>query len=510
MAQYEAPLGSHSVLRVTGTAYATSFHSAGVIREDDYKAGRVDFYGAYDPANPQGGDASRYSVSLDYESAGETVGYRQLVYFVDRSMRLRENFTGALLDQQEPLQNPHGQRGDMLDLHFDGLTFGARGSARWKTKLGGLTQELELGYFARGDRTTSTQYRIDTATQAPYRLETDLTSKLGDLGMYFDANLELTRWLKLRGGLRADLFAYDVLDGCAAKTTSNPSPANPPGDASCLNQDNFGRYREPVNRVTTASTALLPRASMLIGPFRGFGFSASAGRGVRSIDPSELGAQGAETPFAGIASYEAGGTFSRVTDDWTLSVRTVGFLTKVDRDLKFSETAGRATLGQGTTRLGWLLAGRATGPWLDESASFTVVRSTYDDTHDLVAYVPDLVARSDTAVFRELPWEIGGHKVRGVIGAGLSYVGRRPLPYGQRSDAIFTVDTTATLAWRGYELGLAVTNLFDRRYRLGEYNYASDFRADGSGTTTLVPMRHFTAGAPRAMFLSLGATLGGS
>jgi hypothetical protein len=507
MAQYEEPLGSHSVLRVTGTAYATTYQMPGVIREDDYQAGRIGFFDTYDKW--QGGNSSRYSIALDFESAGESVGYRQLVYVVDRSMELRENFTGYLLDVQEPLQSPHAQRGDRLDLHYDGLTIGARGSARYKTKAFGQPQELEFGYFARGDRTTSTQYRVEVATNNPYHLDTDLTSTLGDIGVYADANLKLAKWVSLRGGVRADLFTYDVLNGCAAQTVAHPSPANPQTDVSCLTQENMGQYREPVQRVTAASTAILPRATALFGPIEGFTLSLSYGQGVRSIDPIYV-SQGADVPFAGIRSYEGGVGWLLAKEALTLSARSVFFVTKVERELVFSETAGRATLGSGTTRVGWLGAVRATGDFFDESASVTLVRSQFDDTHDLVPYVPDLVVRSDTALFHELPFAIQGRKVRGVLGAGVSYVGNRPLPYGQRSDVIFTIDATAALAWRGFDLELAVTNLLDRRYRLGEYNYASDFRLDSSSSPTLVPMRHFTAGAPRAVYLTLGGSLGGT
>jgi hypothetical protein len=54
---------------------------------------------------------------------------------------------------------------------------------------------------------------------------------------------------------------------------------------------------------------------------------------------------------------------------------------------------------------------------------------------------------------------------------------------------------------------LSGQNIFDAKYRLGEYNYASDFHS--APEPTLVPQRHFTAGAPRTVFLSVSATLGG-
>ena len=122
--------------------------------------------------------------------------------------------------------------------------------------------------------------------------------------------------------------------------------------------------------------------------------------------------------------------------------------------------------------------------------------------------MPGAVLRSDTALFRDLPIDLGGERPRGALGLGLSYVGPRPLPYGQKSQSIFTVDASATATWSHYELGLTVSNLFDNHYRLGEYNYPSDWHTEPQ--PTLVPMRQFTAGAPRAFYLTFGVNLGGS
>jgi hypothetical protein len=89
-------------------------------------------------------------------------------------------------------------------------------------------------------------------------------------------------------------------------------------------------------------------------------------------------------------------------------------------------------------------------------------------------------------------------------------VGPRPLPYGERSDTIFTVDLSAQLSVSHYELGLTATNLLGTRYRLGEYNYASNFNSSGAQQPTLVPERHFTAGAPRTIFATVSINFGGA
>jgi hypothetical protein len=505
MGQYEGALGEKGSFRITGTAYATSYHSAGVLRKDDVDSGRKSFYDTYDPL--QGGDVSRYSIAGDLETRSGDITYRQQLFAIYHTMRLRENFTGFLLDVQTPLQDLHGQRGDLLDLDLSGMTVGARGSAQLRGKAFGQRQELELGYFARGDSVSGSQTRIEAATGHPYHVDTDLGSKLADIGLYADAGLRPTSWITVRGGVRADLFAFDVVDNCAVQSVSHPSKVNPPGDASCLDQQDFGNHREPFQRASTASAAILPRTSVLLGPFGGFHLSVSVGKGARSIDPSYI-TQDVKTPFAGILAYEGGVEYAGGGSDLEIVARSIVFQTQVDRDLVFSETAGRNVLGGGTTRTGWVGSVRVTGEHLDVSANATLVKSTFDDTHLLVPYVPDAVIRADAAVFGDLPITVDGCRFHGTAGAGASYVGHRPLPYGQRSDVLFSLDTSATLAWTHYEVGLSITNLLDRQVRLGEYNFASDFHTEPS--PTLVPVRHFSAGAPRAVFGTFGINFGGS
>jgi iron complex outermembrane recepter protein len=503
MGQYEGSFGGGGLYRITGTAYADRYHSAGVLRDDDVRAGKIGFYDTYDSA--QGGDGTRFTLSGDAEVPHGNTLYRQQFYAIARGMGLKENFTGFLLDPQEPIQNPHVQRGDLIDMDMTEGTVGARGSSRTRLKVLGRQQEVEVGYFARGDSVQGTQRRIEASTGHPYRVETDLNSRLANLGLYVDGNLSLLRWLSLRGGVRGDLFTFNVQNNCAAQSVAHPSKTNPPGDASCLSQENFGAYRDPTQRAAAASTVLLPRGSIILGPFRGFSYSVSFGEGTRSIDPSYV-AEDTQTPFARVTAYEMGAAYSGGTEKLSVTARSVFFQTKVDRDLIFSETAGRNILGGGTTRTGWLGAVRLRHRYFDEAANITVVKSTFDDTHLLVPYVPDLVMRSDTALMDDMPFHIQGAPVKGIAGLGITYVGHRALPYGQRSDVIFTLDASATLRWSIVDVGIAATNLLDRRYRLGEFNYASDF--DPSRPPVLSPVRHFSAGAPRALFATLGITWG--
>jgi iron complex outermembrane recepter protein len=292
-------------------------------------------------------------------------------------------------------------------------------------------------------------------------------------------------WVTLRGGVRTELLTFDVND-LGANTSVGQTPTNQPA--------------------STAATAVLPRVSLLVGPIRYVSFSVSYGRGVRSADPTYV-LEDVKTAFAHVDAYEGAVSYARDIGSSTLTARSIFFQTHVDKDLVFSETEGRNVLGPGTTRTGWVGAARLTGSHFDEATNVTLVRSTYDDTHLPVAYVPGAVLRSDTAVFSALPLSIQDKKVQGAVSAGITYVGTRPLPSQERSDDMFTVDLSATLSWTHYELGFVATNLFDNRYRLGEFNYASDFRSQPAPIAG--PVRHFTAGPPRGLYATFAINFAG-
>jgi hypothetical protein len=509
LGQYEGAVGKSGSYRLALAGYGTEYHSAGLLREDDVASGQKGFYDTYDPR--QGGSSTRFHAMADVDSKlGDSVFYQQM-YAISRTSRLRQNFTGFLLDSQEAIEPLHVQRGDLLDTSMDATTLGGRGFARYETRVADLAQAMELGYAARFDRVGSMRQRIGAVTDAPYKTESALDSSLVDLGLYADAVLRATRWFAVRGGLRADFFSYDVLDKCAVNSVSRPSGNAPPLDPSCLSQTRFGEYREPNQRSTTASTKAMPRVTVLLGPVQHFLFSMSYGQGIRSIDPNYI-TQDVATPFASIESMEAGVTYGRTIDTTSLEAKSVFFTTHVDKDHVFSETEGRSVIGGGTRRTGWAGSARVTGDIFDQSANVTLVRSVLDDTGLLVPYAPDVVVRSDSTLFGDLPIEIGGRALKGTLSAGVGFVGNRALPYGQQSHTIFTVDGAASLAYRGIELELSALNLLDSQYRIAEYNYVSYFPPSGVpiGPPTLVPARHFAAGAPRTIFVSLSLNWGGA
>jgi len=91
--------------------------------------------------------------------------------------------------------------------------------------------------------------------------------------------------------------------------------------------------------------------------------------------------------------------------------------------------------------------------------------------------------------------------LRALGGLGITYVGPRALPFGERSDPVVTLDGSLQVSWAHTTLAVKAANLLDTRYRLGEYNDASDFHSQAQ--PTLAVARQFTAGAPRSVLVQL-------
>ncbi|HEY5145842.1 MAG TPA: TonB-dependent receptor, partial [Polyangiaceae bacterium] len=350
-------------------------------------------------------------------------------------------------------------------------------------------QEFEIGYFARGDNVDNVQTLDNRATQVPYETNANLGGFLGDLAVYADASLKPLSFVTLRGGIREELFTYSIENDCTDPTICAGDPATPGNP-----------------RTSAASSKMLPRASLLFGSFDGFTLVGSYGRGVRSLAIDEVSAD-PQTPLATISSYEGGVSYAHATPAGQLTLRSVFYDTAIDRDEVVDPVLGRTVETGATERTGWVGAGRLTGRIFDEAANVAVVRGILEASHEGIPYVPHVLARSDTAFFGDLPWTIDHHAVRASLGPSVTYVGTRSLPLGQSSDPYLLVDASLKLTWRAFELGLTATNLFDVRYRLSEFTFVSDFHTQAA--PTLAPERSFTAGAPRMLFLSLSATLGG-
>lgn len=495
MAQYEARPMAGTTLTILGQSYASLFDAAGVLREEAFQARSIpgcagdaesQFFCTYDPA--QGGATSRHGVSARLVQRLGRDTLEQQLFLARRELRILENFTGFAIDR--PTAEGEAQRGDLSEKLYGATTLGGRGSLLLKRRLWGLGQELEVGYVARHDAGSTASRRLRADGGAPYLRDFDVEFGVTNIGAYVAGHLRLLPWLSLRGGLRADTFAFHVQD---LKT---------------LEVDRRGRREQGTWR-DAFGAVLQPRGSLVLRLAEGLDWITSAGTGARSSDASAL-SEGEFAPFSAIRAGESGVAWETSGGEdasrWTLSTRGAGYWTWIERTLLFDEVAARNVLGRESHRYGAMAMARyGYGGWLDAQASATYAEAYQPglaptDPWTRLPYVPRWVLRLDSSARRNAT--IFGQDVEGGAALGVTYIAPRPLPLGRFSDPIFTIDASLRARWRWLELALSAQNLLDARYRLAEFNYASNFDGPNAPDARRAT-RHFAAGAPRTIFATL-------
>jgi hypothetical protein len=471
LGQYQRQLAGGGSLRALATVYSARFDSPGVIREDDYQRGAQGFFGSYDLR--QGGFSSRAALLTELVVPTRHGRFTVLAHAGVRALRIQENFTGFALDP----------RGDRYEQRYDAVTVGLRATHRSTFALLGHTHAVEFGLSARHDRTTQAMGRQRAADEVTHTTEIDADVDATDLGMFADVDLHVHSRVHLRGGLRADALAYQI------------------DDRSTVLVDRT--VRVPRGRRDAQGFQVGPRVTAEVDLGAGFTLIGAYGRGFRSPQALSLG-DGESAPFAVVNAGELGARWRRPRVQVTAAV----FGTHVDRDLIFDPASGQNVLipeSAATTRLGASALVRVTPlRGLQVIASGTFARATFDATGYLVPYVPPWVGRLDAVYVREVGRPFG-HALTLSFALGATALGDRPLPFSERSPAIFLLDAAASARLGPVELGVAARNLTDARWRDGAFSYASNFTADADASR--VPVQHFTAGRPLSVLGTLSVYL---
>ncbi|MCK5687614.1 TonB-dependent receptor plug domain-containing protein, partial [Myxococcota bacterium] len=108
--------------------YAARYDSAGIVRQDDYEAGRMGFTDSYD--SNQGGESARLLLALSTSFGSAKARFSQTVFIGQRTLRIRSNFTGWMTDVPYELDGTPvaTQRGDGVEMRYSAFTGGSRGS----------------------------------------------------------------------------------------------------------------------------------------------------------------------------------------------------------------------------------------------------------------------------------------------------------------------------------------------------------------------------------------------
>lgn len=465
MAQYQRAFGPVSV-RAMLQSYAGSWQSAGVVREPDFIAGRQGFFDALDPQ--QGGFSARHGAVVELSFRHGSLDGVIRAWLTRREFRARENYTGFLLDA----------RGDRYEQTYEGTNFGLDAEVRqpllsWLSARGGA--------FARHDVTTQSMQRMRFVDDVAYQRMIDADVNATDIALWAELEARPWSWLELRAGVRGDGLAFQIDD----------------------RMPRTGSTSEPRGRRDAQGIHIGPKASARLRFARQWSFELAYGKGFRSPQATTLG-QGENAPFATVHSGEAALRFNGARGSATVNA----YLTHVDRDLIFDPVLGQNLViagSEATTRMGASAQARlAPLRGLTLLASATYARATFDATGRAVPYVPSLVGRVDAAFEREIA------RVRNVpvglsVGIGSSLIGFRELPFSERSEPVWLLDAGASVRVSVIEVGVKLRNVFDARWRDGQFSYASDWDPGPEGSR--VPVRHFTAGRPFSADLTVGVQL---
>jgi len=501
VAQYKLPIGAANHILFHAAANAARANVAGVVRRDDVDSGRVDFYDAYPDASAraQSAASSRAQIGVSFERRQEDGARTQAAFWLmNATYRSRLNFTGYVERSQV---NPDWVgRGDLVEQSNKDLGVGARASyrsARWEPTEW-MHAQLELGTEAKTDGVDQAQNLLKAPQNETWDQRVDASVRASDIGVFADGLLAGKKWVKLRGGFRGDLLVYDVDD-----RLGNFIPS-------------FQQKTHIVGfRRTAAGIAWGPRASLDVDPFRWLSATIAYGEGFRSPQARQL-EEGEQAPFAKVKSYEAGVTLKAGE---AASLSAIAYETRLSYDLAFDPGEARLERVGPTTRRGLVgyLRGRPTS-FLQGSLSATWVHATLDSppvpTPDnptpafkegqALPYVPPLVIRQDVSAEGKLA-DVYGRALVGKIGYATTFLSPRPLPYGQESASVFTVDALASLRRDFLEVGVEATNLLGAKVAETEYAYVSSWRP--GAVPSLLPARHVSAGPPRMVMLTLGVHL---
>jgi hypothetical protein len=488
-------------------ASGNQFDSAGLVREDDVEAGRIDLYGTYD--DRQGGSGSRAFVTAGADGSDAEGDWSILAFGSSRGMRLLENYTGFLLDDRRPGESDHDQRGDLLEQIYSARTFGLRARAVRKYEAGPIAGDLQGGAYGRFDDTSGEAYRLRDQDGVAYRTELDANTRQTNAAVW--AELGAIGWdrVTLRLGGRLESFLYDLTDDCAGKDGWYPGIEE--NHVNCPEEDRYGVRLQSQSR-SAFGLGAAPRLTAEVKVSEEVSATASYGEGIRSIEATSL-SEDETAPFGRIEAEEAGVIWRHLGTKWVGVNRLIGFGTHVDSDLIFDEESGKNVVAGPTQRWGGLLDSQLIIGGFSARNSVTYTYAVFGDDlpptytyyHSdrvpgaLIPYVPTWVVRSDLSQ-KWTPFK----KLQLSHGIGIDYVAPRPLPQSEWSDPVFTIDAGTSASWGPVELGISVTNLLNAQYALAEYNFASSFPGtSGTDYPSRVAARQISPGAPRAFLLSL-------
>ena len=413
-------------MAVTALGYHAAWNATDQTPRRAIASGFLPRLGSIDPTS--GGETSRYSASADWQRGSAAARTRVAGYATTYDLDLYSNFTYFLDD---PVNGDQFHQADRRTVS------GLRASHERLTRWIGRPVEYRAGLQVRHDDIGRIGlYR----TRARQRLSTVREDRAvqTSTGVWGDADVRWTPWLRSVTGMRVDGYRF--------------------------------RIRSDVHDAPGTDTAALasPKASLIVGPWRGTEFYVNGGFGFHSND-----ARVRATPLVRSRGAEVGAR--------TVAIRGVQstlaiWRLSLDSELVFAGDAGTTSASRPSDRHGVEWSTFAVlGPWVTVDADLAWSQSRFTDGDPAGDRVPGAAERvaalglSTNAahrVFGSLRWR---------------YFGPRPLV---EDNAVRSRATSLLNAQVGYRLSgrasviVDAFNLLDARQSDVDYYYTSRLRGE--------------------------------
>jgi hypothetical protein len=443
---------SRSELSLTGTFQKSQWNASGEIPLRAVQDGSLDRFGAIDPS--EGGNTLRATGRLNYHydtlSGGRFFANAYGQYY---KFDLFTNFTFFLND---PVNGDGIQQSDRREIYGGDIGY------RQPGKVLDMDGAVTLGMQSRVDNIHA---RLGTqTTRNPLGTTIDSDIMEASYAPYLKAELQPVWWMRLTGGVRSEVFTFDVRNRC-------PDCAERPA----------GR---------TTSGIVLPKVNLSLGPWFRTEFFANYGEGFHSNDARSAVAPGS-SPLARAKTYEVG-IRSRPWGPDRLELIATLWAIDLKSELVFVGDEGTTEIRGATRRRGVEVGarGQVAGPlYFNGSVTYSHAEFTNGDA---IPLAPEVTAYGALI----LRWPEG---LTSQLQA--TYLGVRPLTEDRsiKSPSWLNFDLTERyqlpikLSHGRLEAFFFIQNLFDTKWEQAVFAFESRLRTEATGVTDI----HFVPGNPR-------------
>jgi outer membrane receptor protein involved in Fe transport len=443
---------SRSELSITGTFHKAQWNGSGEIPLRAVQDGSLDRFGSIDPS--EGGKTLRSTARLNYHYDTTSSGrffanaYAQYYRF--------DLFTNFTFFQNDPVNGDGFQQSDRRVMYGGDLGY----------KQTGRVFDID------GAATIGVQARVDDiharlgpqVRRNPLGTTTDTDISEASYAPFVKLEVQPTPWMRLAGGVRSEVFTFDVRNRCS---TCAEQPAG-----------------------TASSGLVLPKANLILGPWFRTEFFVNYGEGYHSND-ARSAVTPVASPLARAKSYEVG-LRSRPWGSDGIELTATVWALDMKQELVFVGDEGTTEIRGASRRRGLEVGarGQVWGP-VYFNGSMTWTQAEFRNG-DAIPLAPEVTAYGALL----LRWPEG---LTSQLQA--TYLGVRPLTEDRSIRAPSWIDVDLSeryqipikLAHGRLEAFLFVQNLLNTKWEQAVFAFESRLRNEAAGVTDI----HFVPGNPR-------------